>query len=126
MNRARRRTIAALVAVLATAAVLAVDDDPEIPLFGPKLLYYWLRCDDSSGCRIDCYQNGANVISRLNLSSENIIALVVNTGITDEFTPRWIEIRSADGAAMQTILLTRDTLCDLQGLGIDNQDTERN
>ena len=102
----------------------AAENMAQIPLFGPKLLYYPLRCDDPSGCRIDRYQNGANVVSRLNLSQEDIVQLVVNTGISDEFTPRWIEIRSSDGTARQTILLTPSTLCDLQGLGIDNQDTE--
>ena len=111
-----------LAGALATASG-ALGDEPRVPLFGPKLLYYPLQCREPAGCRIDCYQDGAHVISRINLSGDDIVQLVVNSGIADEFTPRWIQISSADRSDAQTILLTRDTLCDLQGLAIETEDS---
>ena len=101
---------------IAPAAPIA--ETQKTPVFGPKLLYYPVECHDVRGCRIECYQNGTGVISRANISPHDSVHLVVNTGVSEEIEPRWIEIRSFDEAGIQTILLTRGTLCNLRALTI--------
>jgi len=83
-------------------------------VFGPKLLYYPLECQESRGCRIDCFQNGVNVASHTDISLQDEVRLVVNAGISDEIIPRWIEIRPFNGSESRTLLLTRNTFCDLK------------
>ncbi len=83
-------------------------------IFGPKLLYYPLECQDSHGCRIDCFQNGVNVASHTGISHQDEVRLVVNAGISDEIIPRWIEIRPFNSGESRSLILTRDTFCDLK------------
>ena len=83
-------------------------------VFGPKLLYYPLECQDTRGCRIDCFQHGVNVATHSDISTQDEVRLVVNAGISDEIIPRWIEIRPFNGSDSRTLLLTRNTFCDLK------------
>ena len=92
-------------------------------LFGPKLLYYPLECHNLRGCRIECYQNGTVVASRLSIAQNDTVSLVVNAGISDEVIPRWIEIRAFEESRNQTILLSPNTTCDLQSLTIGPEKT---
>lgn len=94
------------------------EDEARSPLFGPKLLYYPLECHDVRGCRLDCFQNGVNVVSRINISQHDAMFLVVNAGISDEIVPRWIEIRPFDDSQVQTVLLEPGALCDFQSISI--------
>jgi hypothetical protein len=87
-------------------------------VFGPKLLSYAVECQEARACRIECFQNGVSVVLRSDIALGDEIRLVVNAGISDEVIPRWIEIRPVNGSSIQTILLTRDTLCDLKALTI--------
>ena len=82
--------------------------------FGPKLHYYPLECQDLTGCSIDCFQNGLNVASQTGISAQDEVRLVVNSGISDEIIPRWIEIRPFNDTEPRTLLLTRNTFCDLK------------
>ena len=83
-------------------------------LFGPKLHRYPLECQDIRGCRIDCFQNGVNIATLTGISQQDEAHLVVNAGISDEIIPRWIEITPFNGSEPRTLLLTRDTFCDLK------------
>ena len=83
-------------------------------VFGPKLDYYPLECQDLRGCSIDCFQNGVNVASHTGISAQDEVRLVVNSGISDEIIPRWIEIRPFNNTEPRTLLLTRNTFCDLK------------
>ncbi len=83
-------------------------------LFGPKLHRYPLECQDIRGCRIDCFQNGVNIATLTGISQQDEARLVVNAGISDEIIPRWIEITPFNGSEPRTLLLTRDTFCDLK------------
>jgi len=87
-------------------------------VFGPKLHRYPLECQDIRGCRIDCFQNGINVVSVTGISQQDEVRLVVNAGISDEVIPRWIEIQPFTGAESRSLLLTRDTFCDLKAFVI--------
>jgi hypothetical protein len=88
-------------------------------VFGPKLRYYPMECQEIRGCRLECFQSGVSVVTRGDLSVHDEIRLVVNTGISDEILPRWIEVKPVAGDGTQTILLTRDTVCDFRGLLIE-------
>jgi hypothetical protein len=83
-------------------------------LFDPKLHHYPLKCQDLRGCRIDCFQNGVNIATLTGISQQDEARLVVNVGISDEITPRWIEITPFNGSEPRTLLLSRDTFCDLK------------
>ena len=85
------------------------------------LLHYPLRCHDAGACRVACYQNGVRIIDRGNISANDRLSLVVNAGLSEEIVRQWLEIRDAKGG-VQTILLTRDTACDLQSLSLDPQE----
>jgi len=76
-------------------------------------------------CRIDCFQNGVNVVSRLGISGDDQVSLVVSTGLADEFVPRWIEIRAPRSRDIETLLLGKSAICDLQSLSIEPVDAAR-
>ena len=106
----------ALVAGVSGAQDTSQPETASSLVFGPKLLYYPLECQEVRGCRLECFQNGVSIVSRGNLSVHDEIRLVVNAGISDEIIPRWIEVKPVAGVGSQTILLTRETVCDLRDL----------
>ncbi len=103
--------------LLATSPADAAEK-PVGPAFGPRLLHYPLQCHDERLCRIACFQNGVKVAERRSISKDDVLNLVVNAGLSEEIVRQWIEIRAADGKDVQTILLTKDTVCDLQSLSL--------
>ena len=84
--------------------------------FERALLRFPLECQDLRGCRIDCFQNGVAVMSRSGINQHDSVQLVASPGSADLGTPRWIEIRPFNNSRVQTLLLTDETVCDLQGL----------
>jgi len=83
---------------------------------GPRLLDYRIECVDSRACRVQCFQHGTKVIDREIINKTDQLRMLASTSVDDDIVPRWIEIRSADGKEAQTLLLSRDTTCDLKSL----------
>jgi hypothetical protein len=86
--------------------------------FGPRLLEYPVECVDPRGCRIECYQNGVKVLTRVGIGLQDEVRLLASAGEPDEIVPRWFEIRPFDGNDVQTLILSPDTFCDLKALVI--------
>ena len=119
----RAGALALLAALAASSAARAQENLPD-PFLTPRLVHYAMKCHSPGKCRIDCFQGGNAVVSRLNLGEKDRITLVVNAGISDLIKPRWIEIVPARDSGVETILLTDDTLCDFHSLTIEAAPTE--
>jgi len=107
---------AALLALLFGAGPAGADEGPAL---APALVHHSLRCHEDGGCRIDCYQGGRSVISRLNLARADEVRLVSNIGFSEALDPLLIEIRPAGGGTPQTLLLAEDVTCDFQALTLE-------
>jgi hypothetical protein len=81
------------------------------------LSYFPVKCESERGCRIDCYQGGRVVVSRINLGKSDVILLAMNARFSDSLQPLWIEIREQDGSN-QTVLLNDEAICDFQEMTI--------
>ena len=117
----KRSTAAVLVFIMAAGALAQDNSRRGLPgsiALGPRLLDYPIECLEPRGCRIECYQNGVQVVSRGGIGQQDEIRLVASAGVSDEITPRWIEIRPFNNSNVQTLLLTRDSFCDLKSLTI--------
>jgi hypothetical protein len=117
------RRVSAATTTLLLATTLSAQDNPRRGLpgsiaLGPRLLDYPMECVEPRGCRVECYQNGVQVLSRAGIGQQDEIRLVASAGVSDEITPRWIEIRAFNNGDVQTLLLTRDSFCDLKSLVI--------
>jgi len=117
-----RRLPVATIALL-LAASLPAQDEPRRSLpgsiaLGPRLLHYPMECVEPRGCRIECYQHGVQIISRSGIGQQDEIRLVASAGVSDEITPRWIEIHPFNDSNVQTLMLTPDSFCDLKSLVI--------
>lgn len=117
--------LAAATTLLLTAALPAQDsprrDLPGSIALGPRLLDYPMECVEPRGCRIECYQNGVQIINRAGIGQQDEIRMVASAGVSDEITPRWIEIRPFNEGNVQTLLLTSDSFCDLKSLVISQK-----
>ena len=89
---------------------------PSAITLGPGLLEYRMQCADK--CQIECFQNGAKILSQKNITSKQELRLFASRTSTEDLTPRWIEIRPANQGQgkSRTLLLSHDTFCDLSSL----------
>ena len=85
---------------------------------GPVLLEYRMKCVDASKCRVQCFQHGTKIIDRGNIGKSDRLRMFASTSALDEMIPRWIEVSSADGSEVQSVLLSATTTCDLKSLAI--------
>jgi UDP-N-acetylglucosamine enolpyruvyl transferase len=112
--------VATLVALLWAASTTAQGEMrrglPGGIALGPRLLDYPMECVGPGGCQIECFQHGVKVVSRTGIGQQDGIRLVASAGAAGNVTPRWIEIRSSGDDGVQTLLLTADSFCDLNGL----------
>ncbi|MFT5172009.1 MAG: hypothetical protein ACI8W7_000173 [Gammaproteobacteria bacterium] len=83
---------------------------------GPRLVEYQIECIDSSACRVQCYQHGVEVFKREHINQSDQLRMLASTNADGELTPQWIEIRAAASRDTRTVLLSRDTSCDLKSL----------
>ena len=85
---------------------------------GPRLIEYPIECIDSRACEVRCHQHGVEVFKRAHILQTEQVRMLASTNADGEIIPRWLEIRAAAGGDTRTVLLSRDTSCDLQALVI--------
>lgn len=117
-----RGTIVALLGFSYQAATQSAEP-PKLPSrlpgsisVGPRLVEYQIECIDASACRVRCYQHGVEVFKRDHISQSDQLRMLASTNADGELTPQWIEIRAAASRETRTVLLSRDTSCDLKSL----------
>ena len=118
--------IVALLGFYCQAAAQAVDLPKPMPKLpqrlpgsvsvGPRLIEYQIACIDARTCHVRCYQHGVEIFKRDHIKQSDQLRMLASTNADGELTPQWIEIRAEASPETRTVLLSRDTSCDLQSL----------